>query len=58
MDASKRKLVKVRLNKDHTHAGVEYAAGEEIEVTEKRREYFAERGWLADEKPRKAARTC
>lgn len=52
-----KKMVKVQLNKDHTHAGVTYQAGEDIEVSEKRREYFRERGWIKGQEKAEKSRT-
>ena len=44
MSEEKQKLVEVKLDKKHTHAGKDYPAGSKIHVTE------AERDWLAGAK--------
>lgn len=42
---------KVKLLKPHTHAGRQYQAGDEIEVSAPVRDWLAARGIVADTKP-------
>ena len=48
MSEQKKQLIEVTLEKDHTHAGKQYAAGQKIHVTE------SERIWLIGAKVVKA----
>ena len=48
MSEQKKQLIEVTLDKDHTHAGKQYAAGQKIYVT------AAERIWLIGAKVVKA----
>lgn len=50
----KTKLVEVKLDKAHTHAGIDYAAGTKISVTEPDREWLVTAEVIKATTPREA----
>ncbi len=48
--ATEVKMVKVKLSKNHTHAGTDYTAGDEIEVKESLIPWLQKNGLIAAKK--------
>ena len=49
------KLVEVKLDKPHTHAGQSYAAGAKIKVTETERDWLQTAGVIVTTAPKEAS---
>lgn len=50
-----KKLVDVKLDKPHTHAGQQYAAGAKIKVTETERDWLQTAGVIGTTAPKEAS---